>query len=186
MSNIDLVKNLPNSIYRNSNIYKLWELFAFHMDELDVIFRKIAMMTNVRDNCGAQLDLLGKILRCSRKGQGDKKYTDRLLAVMRKYQSNGSIEELNTICDILLGDDFCHIRDFNMADVHYAQYLDGSKFLDGSWFLAGTLMRPRYFEVIVSNNIDDEMMSLLTEIIQSCKAGGINFGIRKVDKNGNT
>jgi hypothetical protein len=66
-----------------------------------------------------------------------------------------------------------------MADVTEAQYLDGSKFLDGTWFLAGDVIRPRYFEVFVSSNLDDEMINILADVINLCKAGGIKFAIRK-------
>jgi hypothetical protein len=178
MSNIDLINKLPDSIYAinlSSNNYKLWKIFASQMDELDEAFRTMQSISDARNNFGAQLDILGKIIRCFRRGQGDARYIERMLATMRKYQSNGSIEELNIICEILLGEDFKYIK----GSVLVAQCLDGSRFLDGRWFLSGDIIRPRYFEVIVSNNLDDEMMDILTDVVNSCKAGGIKFAIRK-------
>ena len=182
MSNLDLVNKLPDSIYAitpNSNIYKLWKIFAHFMDEIDKLFSTMALMSDIQNNYGGQLDLVGKILRCYRRGQGDANYLSRLLVATRKYQSNGSVEDLNEICDILLGDKFKHINDMNREGLYgESKFLDGTSFLDGSFFLAGSVTRPRFFEVVISSSLDNETVTFLSDIISSCKGGGIKFVVK--------
>ena len=207
MNNLDLINKLPDSIYaidQNSNNYKLWELFAGQMDELDELFSVIKLVNDVRGNSGATLDMLGKILRSARRGWGDQEYMKYLLVAIRKYQCDGSIEDLIEICTILLDDDFKYIRDLNEPDLEGAIYLDGSFYLDetvylsgyqdnpdaiyldgsywldGSWYLSCDICQPRFFEVVVADSLADNMVQLISDIIKSCKGGGIKYKIRKI------
>ena len=204
MSNLELINKLPDSIYsidQDSNNYKLWKLFAGQMDELDELFSVIRLVSDVRNNSGATLDLLGKILRSTRRGWGDQEYMKHLLVAIRKYQCDGSIEDLNEICTILLDDDFRYIRDLNEPDYIGGMYLGGSfyldgdsylcgynenpdavfldagLYLDGSWYLSSDICQPRFFEVVVSS-LSSNTLLLISEIIKSCKGGGIKHRIR--------
>jgi len=181
MSNVQLIEKLPDSIYaveQGSNNRKLWNMFAVRLDELDKVFGDIQLLTDPVINSGVQLDLLGKILRCFRKGQSDLKYLKYLLVSMRKYQSSGSISDLNEILNALLGDDFLYIKDMNESDIYEAKFLDGSSYLDGSFFLTGDITRPRLFTVVVSDSLDADTLLLVRDVANSCKGGGIQFKIK--------
>ena len=116
MSNINLIKKLPDSIFaidESSNNYKLWKLFAFYMDELDEVFNTLKLMSDINKNSGTVLDMIGKILRQDRRGWGDDKYIQYLYVEIRRFQCSGSIPDLNEICILLAGDEFRYIRDMN-------------------------------------------------------------------------
>lgn len=205
MSNLNLIEKLPDSIYRiepGSNNYKLWNLFSDFMDELNVVFSVLKLMTDIKSNSGAVLDLIGKILRQKRQGWGDDKYIQYIFVAIRKFQSSGSIPDLNEICQLLIEDDFWYIRDMNYPELEDAFWLDGStylygdeylsgeinnpdavylngeEYLDGSFFLSGDICQPRFFEVVASNTLSSDTLTFIDEIINSCKGGGIKYRIR--------
>ncbi len=205
MSNIDLIEKLPDSIFAigsSSNNYKFWKLFSYFMDELDEVFAKLKLMSDIKSNSGAVLDMIGKILRQKRQGWGDDKYILYLFVAIRKYQCSGSIPDLNEICRLLAEDEFQYTRDMNEPELEDAFWLDGSVYLDGSgyisgdinnpdsvylngeeylngsFYLAGDICQPRFFEVVFSNTLSNTTLTFISEIINSCKGGGIKFRIR--------
>lgn len=205
MSNLDLINKLPDSIYAtdpNSNNYKLWKLFSVYMDELDSVFATLKLMSDIKSNSGAVLDMLGKILRQKRQGWGDDRYIQYLFVAIRKYQCSGSIPDLNEICLLLAEDDFRFIRDMNVPELEDAFWLDGTQYLtgseylagdvntpdsvylngeeylNGSFYLSGDICQPRFFEVVFSDILSGNTISFIKEIINSCKGGGIKFRVR--------
>lgn len=205
MSNIELINKLPDSIYvtdSSSNNYKLWKLFSVFMDELDEVFDSLRLMSEIKSNSGAVLEMAGKILRQKRQGWGDEKYIQYLFVAIRKYQCSGSIEDLNEICLLLVDSEFRYIRDMNKPELEDAFWLDGSIYLDGAeyfsgdidnpdsvylngevyldggFYLSGDICQPRFFEVVFSSTLSSDLITFITEIINSCKGGGIKYRIR--------
>lgn len=208
MNNLELINKLPDSIYAiepGSNNYKIWKLFSVFMDELDSVFECLRLMTDVKNNSGEVLDLLGKILRQKRKGLGDEKYIKYLLVAIRKYQCTGSIPDLIGICRLLVDGEFRYIRDLNEPELEDAFWLDGMQYLgggdyltgertipdpvylsadtylDGEYYLSGDICQPRFFEIVFLSTISSDIIRFITEIINSCKGGGIKFRIRLED-----
>ncbi len=206
MSNLNLIDKLPDSIFAtgtSSNNYKLWKLFSYFMDELDEVFAALKLMTDIKSNSGAMLDLIGKILRQKRQGCGDDKYIQYLFVAIRKFQCSGSIPDLDEICRLLIEDDFLYIRDMNDPELedafwldgsiylygneflsgevnnHDAVYLNGEEYLDGSFYLSGDICQPRFFEVVVSNTLSSDTLTFINEIINSCKGGGIKYRLKE-------
>ena len=186
MSNLELINKLPDSIYANnpeSNNYKMWKLFAVFMDEIDQVFNVISLMSDPQLNSGIALDLLGKILRQKRLGWGDSNYIKYLLIAMKKYQSSGSIEDLNSICGLLAGDDFRYIRSlYEEAELPTDNFwFDGEFWLDGGQYLSGDIIQASFIEIVFSTNISPDLLASISTVIQQCKVGGVKYRIRTED-----
>lgn len=212
MSNLEHIQLLPDSIFQTdsgSNNYKLWKLFAEEMDGIDNVFNDLSLLADYPSRTGAVLDLLGKILRESRRGRADADYIRFLYIAIKKYLSNGSIPDLTEICSLLLGDEFIYIRDLNYEanedcideafldgswyfdDTAYLSldsenpdltWLDDSWYLDGGNYLSGDIYQPGLFEVVIAESVTDSMCEILGEMIRTCRMPGIAAQIRKLEE----
>lgn len=187
----NLLNKIPDSIFTKeigSNNEKLWRLFSQHMDEVDQVFEDIRSIYDFLNQAGANLDLVGKIVREKRNGKSDENYIKYLAIAIQKILSDGSIDTINNILESIFEDNFLEIRELTPSqlelqwseDEEYRFWLDGSYYLDGRYFFSGDVFQPAFFEIRINEGISENLKQNFIMILENIKGAGIAFRIIEV------
>jgi len=187
MGYIEFVKTLPDSIFNESaasNNYKLFSLFTSELDYLDIIINDLMLIFDYQNQQGIILDLIGKITTIKRQGRSDSNYIKYIFIGLLKYRSTGSINDLNNVCYLILGEQFLYIRELfendetKMISSDFT-WLNGSYYLTGDIYLGSNIFQPAYFEIVIQAGCSESLKTIITETIKLAKGAAIKFRIRE-------
>ena len=186
------ISELPGSIYDTSPdsfMGRLWAIHTAQLEYLESLENEIRMQRDPLVAGGDLLDLLGEMLRESRRGRDDEGYRAYLLIAIQRTRSNGSIADLNQILRAILGADFIEIRPlfhnqqgrFDWADdPDYRIWLNGARFMDGRWFLSGSLFQAGAIEIRIRATAPANLKRYIHEILPHIVGASALFFIKEV------
>jgi hypothetical protein len=88
-----------------NNFEKLIEVYANQIQDLETVFLDLMTETRIDSAEGVQLDRIGKIIGLERGGASDELYRDLLSAQIAVNLASGTIPEILTILNLILGDE---------------------------------------------------------------------------------
>lgn len=141
MTFTDRIANFPSSILNkdaNSNLGKLYSVFATGHDELLNAVEPFYLINNIKEQTGKNLDRIGEILGQPRDGMLDDRYKLYLIIAIQKRLSRGDINSINSISTLILEESLLIREEFKGVPI----FLDGTRILDGSWRLSGSTTEP--------------------------------------------
>ena len=182
----NVLKKIPRTLYKvteESHLAKLISMMNHNFNEIQTVAEELRSLRSIETQTGEVLDKIGEIVGEPRKNRGDEVYRLFLYVAIQRNISNGSLNMMSDILQIIVGED----KKFNIDELSKykgERLLDGKKKngangrkLNGTYLLNGEWSLPATLDIEIpkiSLEGVENGEALLKDVIEQIKPAGVN------------